>query len=104
MLQSDNLLHSVAGAALARDKYGVNDPDILDAIYGHTTGHANMSPLAMVVYLADKIEPTRQSYPTLDKVRLLASMSLERAMLCSVEGTAAHVESKGKGKLHPKSL
>ena len=104
LLESDNLLHSVAGAALAKDKYGVSDPAVLDAIASHTTGHADMSPLAMVVYLADKIEPTRQSYPTLDKVRMLASLSLERAMLASVEGTAAHVESKGKGRLHPRTL
>lgn len=43
-----------------------------------------MSPLAMVVYLSDKIEPTRQDYPTLAKVRMLASLSLRRAMLCSL--------------------
>ena len=104
VMESDNLLHSVAGAALARDKYGVTDEEILDAIAAHTTGHAEMSALAMVVYLADKIEPTRQSYPTLDKVRMLASLSLERAMLCSLEGTMAHVQSKGKGHLHPQTM
>lgn len=103
VLDSPNLLHSLAGAALAAGRYGIRDPEVLDAIASHTTGHAEMTPLAMVVYLADKIEPTRQDYPTLAKVRMLASLSLERALLCSLEGTAAHVAGK-KAKLHPSTL
>ena len=44
---------------MAKAKLGVNDPEILDAIKFHCTGKANMSPLGMVVYACDKIEPTR---------------------------------------------
>ena len=63
-----------------------------------------MTPLDMAVYLADKIEPTRPSYPLLDKVRMLSAFSLEKAMLASMEGTAAYVTSKGGRPLHPHSL
>ena len=102
-LASGNLMHSVAGSYLAATEYGVEDPDILRAISCHTTGKVGMTKLDMVVFLADKIEPTREDYPTLQKVRMLAPLSLERAMLASLEGTAAYVKS-GSHPLHPQSM
>ena len=102
-LASGNLLHSIAGSYLAASEYGVEDPDILRAISCHTTGKVGMTKLDMVVFLADKIEPTREEYPTLQKVRMLAPLSLERAMLASREGTAAYVKS-GSHPLHPQSM
>ena len=62
-----------------------------------------MSHLDMVVFLADKIEPTRADYPSLNQVRLLAQLSLERAMLASLEGTDKYVRKGGKAT-HPSSL
>lgn len=102
VLESGALMHSIAGAHLARTEYGITDPEILNAIARHTTGCPGMTDLDMVVYLSDKIEPTRESYPTLDKVRLLAHVSLTRAMLCSMEGTTAHVAKGGK-PVHPQT-
>ncbi len=51
--------HQFIGEYLAKAKLGIEDPEILDAIKFHCTGKANMSPLGMVVYACDKIEPTR---------------------------------------------
>lgn len=51
--------HQFVGEYLAKTYFGVKDPEILDAIKYHCTGKANMSPLGMVVYACDKIEPTR---------------------------------------------
>jgi len=56
----------------------------------------------MCVCLADSIEPTRASYPLLEQVRVLSELSLERALLMSLEGTAAYVRSRGK-YLHPRT-
>ena len=103
VLESGALMHSIVGAYLAAEVYGVEDPDILRAIACHTTGKVDMTPLDMVVYLADKIEPTRESYPTLEKVRVLAKLSLERAMLASMEGTRDFVR-KGDKPMHPQTL
>lgn len=100
---SGNLLHSIAGAYLAAEQYGVEDPEILRAIACHTTGKVDMTPLDMVVYLADKIEPTRAAYPLLDKVRMMAPLSLEKALLTSMDGTVSHVQHGGK-KVHPQTL
>lgn len=103
LLASAALLHSLAGACVARDAYGVRDQEILDAIAYHNTGHEGMSPLAMCVCLADFIEPNRDPFPLLEDVRRLSEISLEKALLLSLEGVAAHVSSKGK-KLHPRTL
>lgn len=100
LLESGNLLHSVAGAFLAASSYHVSDPDVLRAISCHTTGKVGMNPLDMIVYLADKIEPGRAPYPLLEQVRAAALLSLPRAMLLSLEGTAKYVKKGGK-PLHP---
>lgn len=54
------LLHARLGAAIARERFGINDPEILSAIEKHTTGAEPMSPLDAVVYLADSLEPERR--------------------------------------------
>ena len=103
VLESGALLHSAVGAYLAQSEYGVDDPEILSAIRSHTTGRVGMSRLDMCVWLADTIEPTRAPYPLLDKVRKLAEVSLEQAMLASLEGTLHHVKKKGDA-VHPATL
>ena len=102
ILSSNALMHSLVGAWVARNEYGMADPEVLEAIAYHNTGHAGMSRLAMCVCLADSIEPTRESYPLLEQVRALSELSLERALLMSLEGTAAYVRSRGK-YLHPRT-
>lgn len=102
-LASSALLHSEVGAWIAEHRYGVTDPDILEAIRFHNTGHAGMSRLAVCVALADSIEPTRDPYPFLDEARSLASHSLEKAFLLSLERTSEYVMSKG-AYLHPRTL
>ncbi len=102
ILESGALMHSLVGAWVARNEYGLADPDELDAIAYHNTGHPGMSRLAMCVCLADFIEPLRESYPLLENVRILSALSLERALLMSLEGTADYVRSRGK-YLHPRT-
>ena len=101
-LESGALLHSLVGAQVAQDRYGMKDPAVLEAIRYHNTGCAGMSRLAMCVCLADSIEPLRKSYPYLDKVRALSVDSLESALLLSLEVTAEYVISRGK-YLHPRT-
>ena len=102
ILSSGALLHSVVGSQVAREQYGMNDPEVLEAIAYHNTGHAGMSRLAMCVCLADSIEPLRKDYPHLEEIRSLADVSLERALLMSLECTAGFVRSMGK-YLHPRT-
>ena len=103
VLKSGALLHSLVGASFAHDIYGIEDPEILEAIAYHNTGFPGMSRLAMCICLADFIEPNREPFPGLDETRHLAEYSLERALLLSLESTIQHVRSKGK-KLHHRTI
>ena len=47
------LAHAWAGAALAMEKFGVKDPEILEAIELHATGAPCMGPLARLIYVSD---------------------------------------------------
>ena len=102
ILSSNALMHSLVGAWVARNVYGMADPEVLEAIAYHNTGCAGMSRLAMCVCLADSIEPERGSYPLLGQIRALAEHSLERALLMSLESTADYVRQRGK-YLHPRT-
>ena len=51
--------HQFIGAMVARDTFGVHDQEILDAIKYHTTGRKQMGWLEKLVFVSDKIEPTR---------------------------------------------
>ena len=102
LLASGALLHSVVGSWVAEEDYGMTDPDVLEAISYHNTGFPGMTRLDMCVCLSDSIEPLRESYPHLEQVRSLSEISLERALLVSLEGTADYVVSRGK-YLHPRT-
>lgn len=76
------LLHSPAGATMAKEKFGIDDEEILDAITYHTTGRGDMPDLDRIVYLADKVEPSR-TYADLTEMRKVAEYDLEAAVrLC----------------------
>ena len=102
ILSNPGLLHSIVGAWIAEKQYGMADPSVLQAIRFHNTGSPGMSRLDMCVCLADSIEPLRKSYPMLEKIRTLAGISLERALLLSLESTADYVLSNG-WYLHPRT-
>lgn len=74
------LLHAKLGAYLAKEKYGVEDEEILSAITFHTTGRAQMSLLEKIVYIADYIEPMRCKAPNLTEIRKLAFEDLDECV------------------------
>lgn len=96
------LMHAFAGAVIAREKYGVTDPEVLGAITYHTTGRQQMSLLEKVVCLADYIEPGRD-FPGVNNIREKADHSLERALLAGFDGTIEHLLGKGL-KVYPMTI
>lgn len=96
------LLHSKAGAWLAREKYGVEDPDILNAIRYHTTGRENMSLLEKIIFVADYMEPGRKQGEVgeLQKIRQLAFQDLDEALLKILDSTLQYLKSGG-GEIDP---
>ena len=53
------LLHGRAAAVGLREKLGVEDADILEAVACHVTGCPGMGLLAKIVFVADFLEPGR---------------------------------------------
>lgn len=51
--------HAFVGAYLVEKELNLKDVEILNAIKFHTTGKKEMDILSIVLYAADKIEPTR---------------------------------------------
>ena len=73
------LLHAKAGMTVAKDKYGIDDEEILGAICYHTTGKPEMTLLEKIVFIADYIEPNRTGIPSLDRLRAVAFNDIDVA-------------------------
>ena len=87
------LLHSKTGAAIARDVFGVDD-EVYSAIWYHTTGHANMTKLEKIIYLADYIEPSRD-FPGVDTLRKVCYEDLDKGLLLGLEMTIEEMTAMG---------
>lgn len=90
-----SLLHARCGAIRAREKYHVEDEEILHAILVHTTGCPGMNLLDKIVYIADYIEPNRNQAPDLPVVRKLAREDLDRTICQISEDTICYLEETG---------
>ena len=88
------LLHSKTGAALAKERFGVDD-GIYDAIFWHTTGRPGMSLMEKILYLSDSMEPTRD-YDGVEELRTLAFQDLDEAMILGLRMSCETVKSRGQ--------
>jgi len=98
-LSNPELLHAKAGAALARLKYGIDDPEIIDAIYYHTTGRPNMDPISLIIFISDYIEPGRNHSPKLDDFRAVAEIDLKKCAALILEETLLYLDSRPGNKI-----
>jgi predicted HD superfamily hydrolase involved in NAD metabolism len=89
-----NLMHGIVGAYMVREDLAIEDDEILDAISYHTFGRENMSILEKVVFLADAIEDGRD-YKGVDEIRDISKISLDKAIIESIENTIEHVFKAG---------
>ena len=96
------VVHARLGAALARERFGVDDPSVLAAIARHTVAARAMSRLDAVVYLADALEPGR-SFADRAGYAELAFVDLEGAMAAVLSSTIAYLERR-KLEVAPQTL
>jgi predicted HD superfamily hydrolase involved in NAD metabolism len=97
--ESPHLLHCSVGAAIAKEKFGIEDEELHSAGRCHTMGKENMTLLEKVLFLADAIEPTR-TYDHLDEIRALAYKDFDRALLKTYDGIISFILKKEQ-LLHP---
>ncbi len=87
------LLHAKLGAYMAGAEYKIQDPEIINAIRWHTTGHPDMTMLEKIIFIADYIEPNRQQAPNLKQIRHLAFTDIDEAMRIILKDTLDYLES-----------
>lgn len=87
--------HGPCAAIMAKTQWGVDDPEVLDAIRYHTTGRAGMTKMDKILYLADMISAERD-YPEVGELRALAGENLDAAVLQAVRYNIRWMEECGK--------
>lgn len=87
-----DLLHGKLGAYYAKEKYGINDPDILSAITYHTTGHPDMSLMDKIIFVADYIEPNRKMIRDLTDIRKEAYEDLDTCIIHILKNTLEYLD------------
>jgi predicted HD superfamily hydrolase involved in NAD metabolism len=93
------LWHAPVGAYLVEKEVGITDPEILQAIMYHTSGHEQMTMLDKVIWVADYIEPGR-SFPGVEEVRELARQNLDKALVQALKNTISFLMSKNQ-RIYP---
>jgi predicted HD superfamily hydrolase involved in NAD metabolism len=87
------VLHARLSAELARERFGVDDPDVLSAIRKHTLADAVMGPLDKVIYLADGLEPGRD-FAERSALAALALRDLDAAMRAVLASSVAYLRAR----------
>lgn len=95
-IENPFLIHAKLGVALAKEKYRVDDEDILNSIKYHTTGKANMSLLEKIIFSADYIEPGRKKILGLDEIRNIIFIDFDKAIYIILENTLQHLKNKNQ--------
>jgi predicted HD superfamily hydrolase involved in NAD metabolism len=95
------LLHTKLGAHYAKAKFGINEPDVLDAITYHTTGRPNMSMIEKIVFVADYIEPSRKMIPKLEEIRKVAFENIDLAVYMILNNTLIYLKENSDKLIDP---
>lgn len=93
-IEYDNpaLVHPKLGVYLARTQYQIEDIEVLNAILNHTTGCPDMTLLDKIIYISDFIEPSRNQIPNLKKIRELAFVNIDQALVAVLKSSLVFLE------------
>jgi predicted HD superfamily hydrolase involved in NAD metabolism len=96
------LLHSDISAVIAKNKFGVKDIQILNAIKRHTLGEIKMTDLDKVIYIADHTESGR-THAGVEIARRLAKKSMDKAVVAISGSMIEYLLGSGL-PIHPKTV
>lgn len=98
------LLHGPIAARWLYDDSGELDEAVLESVAWHTTGRPDMSEVAKVVFLADKLDPHKvERFPYLKRVLAESKHSLDIAILEYLNHTIEYFMRNGN-LIHPASI
>ena len=87
--------HAYSGSEYAKDIFNIVDEDMLNAIKYHTTSRKGASLLEKIVFVADKIEPSR-GYPRAEELREISYNNLDKGYHECLADIIKVLKSKGK--------
>ncbi len=102
-IAAPHLLHADVSAIVARQEFGVTDPEILHAIANHTLGRPGMGAMSCIVFLADSLEAGRGDTPELQSLRELSHQNLHRAVWHTCDYSLEHLLST-RCLIHPRTI
>lgn len=97
------LLHGPLAEADLAEAYPDLSPDVLGAVGAHTYGVPNMTPLAMVVYIADVIEPSRRQRGVEELRSAAGTRPLEELFADAYAASLRHLIDTRR-RLHPQTV
>ncbi|MEM8777286.1 MAG: bis(5'-nucleosyl)-tetraphosphatase (symmetrical) YqeK [Cyanobacteria bacterium P01_G01_bin.49] len=98
-----HLLHADVSAIVARDTFGVEDEEILNAIRDHTLGSPEMSDLSCIVFVADALEPNRGNTPELEAMRQVSRQNLYKSVQQTCEYSLKYLIQTHR-TIHPRVI
>lgn len=102
-LDNPHVLHARVGEILAKEKFNIDDPDVLGGIRCHTLAEPHMSKIMMTVYLADATEPGRDRKFAAPARKAFKEKGLEAGVLEAINMKLKDVINRGK-KIHPLTI
>ena len=96
------IAHAFCGSIVAKEKYGITDTEILDAIFCHSTAKPNMTNLAKLVYSADMLEEGRD-FDGVEKLREKFDKDFDRGFIACLEKTVLHLQKENK-EIYPLTI
>ena len=100
-MQSPGILHADVGADIAKKKFNVSD-EVKESIIYHTLANETMTDLDKIIYISDLIEEGRD-LEGLDKIREMAFIDLDKALVMALEYCMENVKQVGKN-IHKQSI
>jgi predicted HD superfamily hydrolase involved in NAD metabolism len=98
-----HLLHADVSAIVARQEFGIEDPEILSAIANHTLGQVQMSDLSCVVFIADALEPNRGQTAELEKMRQVSRENLYQGVVQTCDYSLKYLINSWR-TIHPRTV
>ena len=96
------LLHAPAGACIAKERFGIDDEDVLQAITSHTILNKNPSLLDKIIYVADLAEIERD-FEEAQLIRENAFSEIDKVVILCIDVTFRYLIGEHK-MIHPITL
>lgn len=98
---NSELVHAKIGADICKRKYNF-DEQMVEAVKYHTTGNPKMDMMAKIIFVADKVEETRD-YQGLEERKKLAFEDIDKTIIETINYTTKNSIDRGK-LIHPDSI